>query len=60
MTIIYFILVLGITVLVHEFGHYLFANNYIKKWWEIKEGFIATENFHQKTQKFSVESMKID
>ena len=25
MTIIYFILVLGITVLVHEFGHYLFA-----------------------------------
>ncbi len=25
MTIIYFILVLGITILIHEFGHYLFA-----------------------------------
>ena len=25
MTLIYFILVLGITILIHEFGHYLFA-----------------------------------
>ena len=25
MTFIYFILVLGITILIHEFGHYLFA-----------------------------------
>ena len=28
MTIIYFILILGITVLVHEFGHFIFAKKY--------------------------------
>ena len=25
MTIIYFILILGITIMIHEFGHFLFA-----------------------------------